>query len=126
MRPSPDRIAGLTASLILAMAAPAFAQTAADTLKNVTTKGAVMTGNIQGMDVTYVTAYAADGTYKATIEGMDRTMTGRWRIEGDKLCTMGDGNQTDMCTAYPAGKKPGDTFDVQHPQLGPAKVTIKQ
>lgn len=126
MRSSPNRLASLTASFIFALAAPAFAQTAADTLKNVTTKGAVMKGNIQSMDVTYITNYAANGTYKTTIEGMDRTMTGKWRIEGDKLCTRGDANPTDMCTAYPAGKKPGDTFDVQHPQLGPAKVTIKQ
>ena len=123
MRPSPNWIA---ASLMLAVCAPAVAQPAADTLKNVTTKGAVMKGNIQSMDVTYITDYAADGTYRTTIEGMDRTMTGKWRIEGDKLCTKGDGNPADMCTAYPAGKKPGDTFDVQHPQLGTAKVTIRQ
>jgi hypothetical protein len=54
----------------------------------------------------------------------DRTMTGKWRIDGDKLCTTGDGNPTTDCTAYPAGKKSGDTFKVEHPRLGPAKVTI--
>jgi hypothetical protein len=126
MRASLISIAGLTASLMLAVSAPALAQTAADTLKNVTTKGTVMTGTIQSMDVTYITDYAADGTYRTSIEGMDRIMTGKWRIEGDKLCTRGDGNPADMCTAYPAGKKPGDTFDVQHPALGAAKVTIRQ
>jgi hypothetical protein len=107
-----------------AFAAPAFAQQASDTLKQVIAHGQTMSGNIQTMDVTFTTTYAADGTYKTAIVDMDRTMTGKWTIEGDKLCTVGDGNPAKDCTVYPPGKKAGDTFTVEHPRLGTAKVTI--
>lgn len=111
--------------------AAAFAQQAAaqaaspsDTLREVVAKGQTMTGEIGGMEVTFATTYSADGAYKTTTVAPDRTMTGKWRIDGDKLCTTGEGNPTTDCTAYPAGKKSGDTFEVEHPRLGPAKVTI--
>lgn len=110
---------------IAALAAPALAQQpASDTLQQVIAKGQTMTGDMQGMAITFTTTYSADGAYKTVMSAPERTMTGKWRIDGDKLCTTGDGNPTTDCMAYPAGKKSGDTFDVTHPRLGPAKVTI--
>ncbi len=98
-----------------ALAAPAFAQTSS-TLQEVTTKGIVI--DIQGMliDVTY----KPDGTFTA----MDDQVTGKWRIDGDKLCTSSNMNPAEECVAYPAGKKSGDSFDLTSPQ-GTATVKIK-
>lgn len=115
----------LAVGLMAAVAAtPAFAQEASDTLKAVIAHGQTMSGVVQGNELAFSTKYAADGTYATRLDAMDRTMTGKWRIEGDKLCTKGDGNPTDDCTAYPAGKKAGDTFEVDHPRLGKSKITI--
>jgi hypothetical protein len=100
---------------LAALAAPAFAQTSS-TLQEVTTKGIVI--DIQGMliDVTY----KPDGTFTA----MDDQVTGKWRIDGDKLCTSSNMNPAEECVAYPAGKKSGDSFDLTSPQ-GTATVKIK-
>lgn len=114
----------ILSAVALGLASPALAQTAADTLKEVVAKGQSIMGTVGGTEVTFSTTYSADGAYTTKLDLMDRTMTGKWRIDGDKLCTKGDGNPTEDCMAYPAGKKSGDTFDVEHPRLGPAKVTI--
>lgn len=100
---------------LAALAAPAFAQTSS-TLQEVTTKGIVI--DIQGMliDVTY----KPDGTFTA----MDDQVTGKWRIDGDKLCTSSNMNPAEECVAYPAGKKSGDSFDLTSPQ-GTATIKIK-
>ena len=100
---------------VAALAAPAIAQTSS-TLQEVTTKGIVI--DIQGMliDVTY----KPDGTFTA----MDDQVTGKWRIDGDKLCTSSNMNPAEECVAYPAGKKSGDSFDLTSPQ-GTATVKIK-
>lgn len=110
----------LVGAVALACSAPAFA----DTLKEVTSHGQVMRGAMQGTELTFATTFAADGTYSTKLDVVDQTMTGKWRIDGDKLCTKGDANPTEDCTAYPANKKSGDTFEVDHPRLGKAKVTI--
>jgi hypothetical protein len=95
--------------------APAFAQEP-NTLKEVTTKGIVL--DVQGtkVDVTY----KADGTFTA----MEGQVTGKWRIDGDKLCAQSQYDPAEECVAYPKGKKSGDTFDVTGKQ-GTASVTIK-
>ncbi len=63
---------------VAALAAPAFAQQAS-TLQELTTKGMVMEAGGMEIDVTY----KPDGTFTA----MDGQVTGKWRIEGEKLCT---------------------------------------
>ena len=112
---------------LAALCSPAFAQTAADTLKEVIAKGQIMTGTVQGNTMTFATTFSPDGAYTTKLDLADRAMSGKWRIDGDKLCTRGlaDSDPED-CTVYPAGKKSGDTFDVEHPRLGPAKVTINK
>ncbi len=97
---------------LVAFAAPAFA----DTLKEVTTKGIVLT--IQGMDIDVV--YTPDGKFTAA-EGQ---VTGTWRIDGDKLCTTSNFQPDEECTAYPKDKKSGDTFELTGP-AGTATIRIK-
>src|SRR5688500_9139863 len=113
--------------LAAAFATQASAQPAApahDTLREVIARGQTLAGEVGGVEVVFSTTYSADGAYRTVTTAPDRTMTGKWRIEGDKLCTMGDANPTVDCTAYPPGKRSGDTFEVEHPRLGRAKVTI--
>ena len=88
---------------VAAFAAPAFAQQST-TLKELTTKGMVMTAG--GMDIPVT--YKPDGTFTA----MEGQVTGRWRIEGEKLCTSSNFAPVDECVTYPAGKKSGDSFEV--------------
>lgn len=111
----------LATALIGLVASPALAQTVADTLKAVTTKGVVIKGNAQGMDLEMDITYKADGTYTSNIMGMP--FEGSWKIDGDKLCTKSELGES--CTTYPAGKKSGDEFEVDHALLGKAKVKIK-
>jgi hypothetical protein len=68
--------------------------------------------------------YKADGTYSTN--AMGQAINGKWRIDGDKLCTLNDMNPTETCVAYPAGKKPGDEFKVSNPMLGEVSITINK
>jgi hypothetical protein len=95
----------------LALAQPAFA----GTLQEVTTHGMVVTISDMDIDV----AFTPDGKFTA----LDGAVSGTWRIDGDKLCTT-TAEQGETCTAYPADKKSGDTFEVSNEQ-GSAKVHIK-
>jgi hypothetical protein len=102
---------------IAALAAPAFG----DTLKDVTTKGIILTieGGLE-IDVTP----KADGTYIAKIIGIDGDgIPGKWRVDGDKFCTSSEATPEE-CVSYPKDKKSGDTFEVTSSQ-GTAKVKIK-
>lgn len=102
----------ILAAAIAALATPA----AADTLQEVTTHGIVlMVGDMQ-IEVTYT----PDGKFTAA-QGQ---IFGAWRIDGDKLCTQSNYNETEQCVAYPKGKKSGDSFEVTGPD-GSATVRIK-
>lgn len=103
------------------LAAPAFAQDPT-TLQNVTTKGTVLKADMQGTPVELPMTYKADGSYTTSAMGQD--ITGKWRIDGDKLCTQNSMSPSETCIAYPAGKKPGDEFTIEHPMLGSVAVKI--
>jgi hypothetical protein len=111
----------IIAGVVLALTAPAFAQ-AATTLQNVTTKGTVIKADMQGQALELAMSYKADGTY--SMNAMGQAIPGKWRIDGDKLCTVSEMNPTESCIAYPAGKKPGDEFKLTHPMLGEMTVKI--
>ena len=64
--------------------------------------------------------YTPDGKFTA----MSGQITGTWRIDGDKLCTIAAIAPEESCIAYPKGKKSGDSFEVTGPQ-GAATVKIK-
>jgi hypothetical protein len=95
-----------------AIAAPALAQEKT-TLQHMIEKGIIV--KFPGLDLDVF--YHADGKYSAR----GGTVTGTWRIEGEALCAKAaDG--AEQCTLYPAGKKPGDEFDVEGPS---GQVTIR-
>ena len=122
MKPTGKRTLVL-AGAILALAAPAFAQDAT-TLQHVTTKGTVIKADMQGQALELPMTYKADGSY--TTNAMGQAIAGKWRIDGEKLCTVSDMNPAETCVAYPAGKKPGDEFKVTNPMLGEVSVTINK
>ncbi len=109
-------VLGLSLALI---AAPALAQTAAppsDTIKTVIEKG--MTIDVGGMVGSI--EYKADGTFS----GFDGQFAGTYKTDGSKLCLTVPGMMDNQCTAYPDGKKSGDTFEIPS-DMGPLKVTIR-
>lgn len=101
---------------VLAFAAPAFAQTPT-TLQEVTTKGIVI--DIPGSPIDV--SYKPDGTFTA----MDGAVTGKWRIDGEKLCTSSNFEPDETCVAYPTGKKSGDSFEVTNAAGQTATIKIK-
>jgi hypothetical protein len=111
----------LICTAIAVLATPAFAQGAppSDTLKEVTTKGIVI--DVQGFQIPVT--YKPDGTFTVTIPGSDVPIAGKWRADGDKLCTTSDMAPQEECVAYPLGKKSGDSFEVVGGQ-GPATIKI--
>lgn len=100
---------------LAALATPAFAQQSS-TLQELTTKGMVMEAGGMEIEVTY----KPDGTFTA----MDDQVTGKWRIDGDKLCTSSNFSPAEECVVYPTGKKSGDSFEVTGAQ-GTATIRIK-
>ena len=101
----------------LAVPALGFAPAArADTLKEVTSKGIVL--SVAGMDIDVT--YTPDGKYTA----LDGQITGKWRIDGDKLCTADNAQPDEICVAYPKDKKSGDVFELTSEQ-GTATIRIK-
>jgi hypothetical protein len=104
--------------IIIGAALLAFAATPAlaDTLKEVTTRGVIL--SVQGMDIDV--DYTPDGKFTA----MSGQVTGTWRIDGDKLCIVSSFQPEESCLAYPADKKSGDSFELTSAQ-GTATVKIK-
>lgn len=113
------------APLLLAsalLAAPALAQDAApapasDTIQAVTTHGITMEVQGQAFNIDY----AADGTFV----GGDGMFAGTWKADGPKLCITIPGMVENQCTAYPEGKKAGDSFDIES-EMGPMTVKIRE
>jgi hypothetical protein len=94
-------------------AAPAFA----GTLQEVTTRGIIMA--VSGVGDVPVT-YKPDGTFSANFQG--NAIAGKWRIDGDKLCTSSNFQPNEECSVYPKDKKSGDTFQITGPN---GATTIK-
>jgi len=110
------------ATAAMALAGPALAQ-GKTTLDHVTTKGVVVKADMQGQAVALAMTYKPDGTYTAAVDGQELG-GGTWKIDGDKLCTVSQLGES--CTAYPAGKNPGDEFKTTHATLGEITVKINQ
>jgi hypothetical protein len=105
-------------SLLFAVviAAPAVAQEKT-TLEWLTTKGSIL--KVAGAEIPVT--YTPDGKFTA----MDGQVTGTWKIVGETLCVTTNFDPAESCTLYPAGKKPGDEFEVVSPQ-GAAMVQIQK
>jgi hypothetical protein len=106
----------LPAAFAAVLAAPAFAQEPT-TLHYVTTKNVIM--KVAGMEIPVT--YKPDGTFSA----MDGAVTGKWKIVGEKMCSSNTMEPDENCISYPAGKKPGDEFEIQGPQ-GPVTILINK
>ncbi len=102
----------LAAATTLLLATPAAAGTYDEVVKN----GIVLI--VQGMEIDVV--YTPDGKFTA----MGGQVTGSWKINDDKFCTSSNFDPNETCTAYPAEKKSGDSFDLETPQ-GPVTIRIK-
>jgi hypothetical protein len=104
----------LAAGLI---AAPALAQTV-DTIAAVVANGTTIEVEGQAFNIDYT----ADGKFT----GGDGMFSGTWKKATDgKLCiSLPDMGVENQCTAYPEGKKAGDTFEIASDQ-GTMKVTIR-
>jgi len=107
-------IIALGAALALAASGVAAGPAAADTLKEVTTHGIILV--IGDMEIPV--DYTADGKFSA----MDGQVSGTWRIDGEKLCTLSNVDPTERCVAFPADKKSGDSFVLTSDQ---GSVTIR-
>jgi roadblock/LC7 domain-containing protein len=106
----------ITAAAVAAFVAQAAAQEPT-TLQYVTTKSVVM--KVSGMEI--AVTYTPDGKFTA----MNGAITGAYRIVGDKMCSTNNMEPAEACVVYPAGKKPGDEFEVVGPQ-GPFVIKINK
>lgn len=99
------------------IAAPAIAQTA-DTIAAVIANGTTIEVEGQAFNIDYT----PDGKFT----GGDGMFSGTWKkAEDGKLCiSLPDMGVENQCTAYPEGKKAGDSFDIVGDQ-GTMKVTIR-
>lgn len=103
----------LPIAIAAALVAPAVAQEPT-TLQYVTSKSVIM--KVAGMDIPVT--YKADGTFSA----MEGQVTGNWKIVGETMCSTSNMDPNETCILYPAGKKPGDEFEIMSPQ---GMVTIQ-
>lgn len=101
--------------LIVPVAPAAIAQTSnADTYKAVIEHGIVIVTPDIGIDVTFM----PDGKFTA----MKALSSGTWKIVGDRMCSTPSETLIESCAVYPAGKKSGDTFELDAPG---SRVTIR-
>lgn len=106
------RVFGLTLFAATLVAAPALA----DTIKEMTGHGIVLTAAGQDIDVDYT----PDGKFSAA----GGQVTGTWRVDGDKLCSTSNVDPTERCVAFPKDKKSGDSFELTTEQ-GSVTIRIK-
>ncbi len=108
--------AALLAAPALAQEAPALAPPS-DTMQAIVAKGMIM--SIMGMegDMTF----APDGNFS----GFDGQFAGTYKVDGAKLCLTVPGMVENQCTEYPVGKKSGDKFIIQSPEIGDIDITIR-
>lgn len=110
----------LAAVLSVGLAAPVAMAEPGDTLQVLVANDAVITAQGYAIPIDY----NEDGTYSG--EAMGSAFTGKWRIDGNKLCTSSSLSPTESCTEYPEGKGAGDEFTVTSPTLGAVTVKINE
>jgi hypothetical protein len=102
---SPALLTGLFVASAPAVAQPAPAN--ADTYRAIVEHGLVIVTPDIEIDVTFM----PDGKFTA-LGGMAK---GTWKIVGDKMCSTDEATMIETCAVYPAGKKSGDTFELDTP-----------
>jgi hypothetical protein len=112
-------------SLLSTIAAPSFAQDAT-TIQTILAKGVVIHQTIGATPVEMHVTYNPDGTSVMNIVGpggKGAELPGKWRVDGEKVCTSNQLNPVENCFDIPPGKKPGDSFTVMTAR-GEATLTI--
>jgi hypothetical protein len=113
-------IAAAVALPLLALSPEARADEArvpvSGTFREMITRGSVLIVN--GMDIDV--AYTNDGKFTA----MNGQVQGKWRIDGETLCTSTNFQPVETCALYPRDKKSGDTFEIMTDQ-GQVQIRIK-
>jgi uncharacterized protein len=99
------------------------------TLQYMQSNGVVIHGVMFGQPVDLHVTYKDDGTSMTKIvgkAGKESALPGKWRSDGDKLCTTNDMNPLETCIVLPPGKKPGDAFNATTPGMGEVTITINK
>jgi hypothetical protein len=118
----------IAAGLLFLSSTPSFAQDMT-TLQYVVSKGVVIQGDLSGQPIEMRVTYKDDGTSTTKIigsGGKGTDLAGKWRTDGDKLCTTNAMNPLETCIVVPPGKKPGDAFKVTTPAMGEVTITINK
>jgi hypothetical protein len=96
-----------TASFLSAAAHAQASPPNADTYREVAARGVVIMLPEMEIDV----QFKPDGTFTA-LGGMS---SGKWRLDGERMCSTPNETLIESCAVYPAGKKSGDTFLIPAP-----------
>jgi hypothetical protein len=118
----------IVAGLLLLSATPSVAQETTS-LQYVLSKGVVIHGGLYGRPVEMRVTYKGDGTSITNVmgqEGKGADLAGKWRIDGDKLCTANSMNPVETCFVVPPEKGPGDEFKLTTPGMGEVSITINK
>lgn len=95
------------------------------TLQYLVKNGAVIKATSrQGRPIEMHVTYKEDGTSVMTGLG-PQELSGRWRAVDDRFCTSNEMSPAETCFEIPAGKKPGDSFNVTT-ALGEAVLTVNE
>lgn len=101
---------------VVTFSAPAFAGAPpSDTLQAIVEKGMIM--NIMGTEGEI--EFKADGSWS----GFGGAAAGTYTVDGSNLCITSD--MGTACSAYPDGKKSGDSFTITLDQLGEVPIKIR-
>jgi len=118
----------IAAGLLFLSGTPSFAQDMT-TLQYMLSKGVVIHGDLSGQPIEMRVTYKDDGTSTTMMIGQGgkgAELAGKWRSDGDKLCTTNAMNPLETCFVVPPGKRPGDSFKVKTPAMGEVTVTINK
>lgn len=119
------RIPAICSVGALLAVSPAWAD-GPSTLELILSKGVMTHADLYGRPVDMKVTYNADGTSTTDIlgaGGRGAQVAGKWRVDGNKLCTSNAMNPAESCFDVPSDKKPGESFKVSS-VLGEITLTI--
>jgi hypothetical protein len=128
LRRHPMKRLFIAAGLLFLSGTPSFAQDMT-TLQYMLSNGVVILGSLAGQPIEMRVTYKDDGTSTTMIVGQGgkgAELAGKWRSDGDKICTTNAMNPLEICYVVPPGKKPGDAFKVETPAMGEVTITINK
>ena len=108
---SPEILGALADWMVLKIGSgtPSFAQDTTTTLQYMLSKGVVIHGDLSGRPIEMRVTYKDDGTSTTMMMGQGgkgAELAGKWRSDGDKICTTNAMNPLEICFVVPRGKSP--------------------